>query len=287
MGLLEDMLASSGSEMGNDPLAQMATDMIFGQGESTAQDTDSRFKKVLLGMAGAGGLIGGGGAKGALNVITPKGWSNIAPEAKAAVNMFANQFPEWFGAVMKHPRELGIQGAPNLPINVAGQFFNRNPLLDQILLSTKNWLGQDIAPSSATIGHELTHYLTADQLKKWLPQHAEQLGQELNKVLPKGGKSSLTGRLNELADIMKNINPEVRANSPTGGMIDDIKRAIGAEGLAHLAERTVYPETPTKIMDLARKLGVGAPAYEASSGSTLMDDVLKSLAELGQTYQGR
>ena len=272
MGLLEDLVAEMGSETPTDPLAQMASELVLGRGEQRPPP-----KNMLEALSNIAGVIPGGQIGSGLGMITPTGWRNIAPEAKAMVNLFADQFPGWFQAVLKHPRELAIHGVADLPEGTAGTFQNVNPLLDRIKLA----IGRGFR-DPGTVPHEFTHYLTADKLKEWLPQHAEQLGTELNKILPKGGKGSLTNALDDLQGFsdLFSANKGFTTKSDTE-FLNTIRRAIGSEGLAHLAERTIYPETSTKLMDLARKLGVGAPAYESSTGSTLVDDVLKSLSQLG------
>ena len=283
MGLLEDMLAGAGSETGVDPLAKMVSEMVLGQGDPIADPKSSTLNKVLLGLGGAGGLVGGGGPKGALSAITPAGWRNMVPEAKAMITEFGNQFPEWFGSVLKHPKELLVNTAENLGLGTYGTFENLNPLLDRInLLRRPGLFGRETRAGADTIGHELTHYLTAGKLNKMPPEDAATIGMLLSDILPPRGQGSLKYRLGQyettkpLMDVFKGKALPPRAED----MFNELQRSIGSEGLAHLAERTVFPETSSKLQDLARKLGVGAKASTPTAGSTLLDDVLESLKQL-------
>ena len=293
MGLLEDMLAEAGSETGIDPMAKMATELIAGQGEAVTDPKSSALNKILLGLSGVGGLVGGGGPKGALSAITPAGWRNIAPETRLALTEFANKFPDWWSAFLKHPRESVISQVTDLPEKTLGTWQSINPLSDRIQFGLKQGLfGKPSPVGPDTIMHEGTHQLTASKLASMVPEDAATIGTLLSEFLPPRGQGSLKYRMRSFNDLLKDLEgtPLPRRGesfvlpknhlTKLKEIIAENQRSIGSEGLSYLAERTVFPETSTKLQDLARQLGVGVKATTPTAGSTLLDDVLESLKQL-------
>lgn len=262
-----------------DPLARMAVEMMLGRGEEQppAKNIFERLGRV------AGVIPSPSSIKGGLAGILPAGWKSMTPEAKAIMTEFSNMFPEWFRSVQKSPRELLINTVRDLPMGTEGTFEHINPLMDRIKLGMQKTIKGERPPGLDTVGHELTHYLTADKLAKMDPDDAATIGMLISDLLPKRGQGSLLGRMGELESLEKVIGPLAGKNVPARAteVANAVKRSIGGEGYAHLAERTVFPETSTKLQDLAMKLGVGAKASAPSTGSTLLDDVLQSLSQLG------
>mgnify|MGYP001592051230 FL=1 len=308
MGLLDDLITSSGSETPEDPLARMASEMVLGQGEQ--RPPPKNWLEALSNVAGVLPMPGGNIPTGALAGISLSGFRGMGKELAKDVISYLRRFPDVSKTIAQNPKGLDIIESFDLPSSLGGKFEELNRLLDRITMAGRKHpvSGKRYPTLDEILQHEVEHTRTLGRIEEMEPSQAGLMGGLLREELPQFGAGSLDLRLQEFGNWLADLQPLSKgtktglkplpmpkgtppitppivlpSSTPKGirDILDDLQRKIGSEGLSHLSERTVYPDTPLKLQDLAKQLNVGVKAGAPTAGAgTLMDDVLEALSQL-------
>lgn len=197
----DQALERAGSVMAPSRVAQRAQESAQGPLMSTVLDM---LKMGGLDPSTVGGP--GGGTASHLAGIMPKAWlpeakgglEVIQPEAKAALNMIADKFPEFFKRVLQSPESLlaDVRTRPQLP-GALGQLDRLNPLLNKLSIREDVTAG-DPNRLMEVVMHELQHHLNVGRVTGTAPRDASTIGTLLHDILPKTEQGSLNKRLGEL-----------------------------------------------------------------------------------------
>ena len=208
----DQALERAGSVMAPSRVAQRAQESAQGPLMSTVLD--------MLKMGGLDPTTVGGPAH-SLAAIAPL--SKTQPEAKAALNMIADKFPEFFKRVIESPQELVSNILPKQYMPGAlGQVERINPLVNR--MSIRQDMTADPNKLLEVIMHEMQHHLNVGRVTGTAPEDASTIGSLLHDILPKTQQGSLNKRLGELGQDV-GIGPAGFAQMPP----EEIAKTFGKD----------------------------------------------------------
>jgi len=266
MGLLEDLmrenaaqqeLKAAGSVMARDQKPQWRQDLpqTYGATVGTGMQTGLDLLDALLQFGPTPLDAGGSGAQ-----ILPATWKAMAPEAKAMMSQFGNQYPGAFSKVLQSPADITAKVTKAMPKGAAGML--QKPLADKHVMSVL----PDYAQGPYTVGHELQHSLNVPRVAATDPLDALTIGTLIRDLLPSGHRGSLDtllkGQLmpDPKAPLMQQLKGMVTGNGPkvvnpqTANR--NVMRGVMDEALAYTGENSARPGADPLLKILAERLGV-------------------------------
>jgi len=198
---------------------------------------------------------GGSGAQ-----ILPATWKAMAPEAKAMVTNFGNNYPKTFEKALASGPSIVPQVGP-MPggVNAYGMLRKPGDNVHQIIVRPD-------AVKRNTLGHELQHSLNAPRVGNTNLPDALTIATLLKDVNPAGDRGSLDLLLNKLIvpqpgrSLMQRIEGVATGTTPMVLNKKEVRapliRNAMDEGLAYTAQNAAKPNADPLLKLLAERLGV-------------------------------